>query len=102
MLAKTAISAHALPTKRQLAAKQAAKAEVASRQASRASGTGSGLGVQGPGSGVAEAAQSSRAGRDFGGHAGSPSADVMRSTRLAAAVLDPSMHMHAQGPSGSP
>ena len=38
MLAKTATSAHALPTKRQLAAKQAAKADIASRQAARSPG----------------------------------------------------------------
>ena len=51
MLAKTATSAHALPTKRQLAAKQAAKAEVATRQASRASGTHLGCRVEGSGFG---------------------------------------------------
>ena len=38
MLAKTANSAHALPTKRQLAAKQTAKAEAAQRTASQAAG----------------------------------------------------------------
>ena len=35
MLVKTATSAHALPTKRELAARQAAKADVAQRQAER-------------------------------------------------------------------